>query len=265
MRTVRVSELKRWLKCRRSAHLTYQLGYYGSGIEAEIGTYVHALLAEYYSGSFPFHTEEVNPEVLATGDAMFNTYVVEVEGEGLDIGQRTMHVESRFEAEVGGVTLSGGVDHIYHDEILNGVVIRDHKTVGRWAPPAQRDYQLMTYAWLARENGIGDIVAFEHNQIKRNKRTPAAKGPFITRFQHPIRDTTLDKWGQMLSYQAIEYRNVTDAAEQTGMGVEHPQLYAIGANDCEFSCSFKDEVCGMIDEGGDYQDVLKTEFANVLE
>lgn len=263
-----MSELKRHLKCPRAAYLSYEEGWTDYGVEAGIGTYVHALLADYYRDD-----DEVRPdpelqlslEGMTIGDKMMSTYIREVEEEGLDVGQETLFVEQRYAATIAGVLLSGGIDHVYYDDTLGGVVIRDHKTVGRFMPVAQRDFQLMTYAWLARDNGIEGIVAFEHNQIKRNKRTSRAKPPFIARYQHMLDDETLDKWGSMLERQVSRFKADREEAEASGQGVESPVLWAIGANDCDFSCSFSEEICGMIDEGGDYRAVLESEFTNNRE
>lgn len=259
MRDVRVSELSLWLKCRRRTWLQYEEGYGSESLQMGIGTAFHHLIAEYHDPDFV--PEEAvtltDPDALATVDAMFTTYVTEVESQGLDVGQRTVDVERRFHEMIGGVTLTGQVDHIYFCEIAGCYVIQDTKT-GNFFETAQRDFQLMTYAWLARQAGI-EVGAVEHNIVKRNKRTSRAKPPYIQRNRHYVSAEEIEKWGDILAYIILDYVKVMDLARNTD-GAKHPMLWAKGTNDCSWWCQFSD-ICGMIDDPeADVSGVLETEF-----
>ena len=228
--------------------------------EAYIGTVLHAQLSNYY-GESTFIDDEAQEawEALEVGDQvtaqrMFSTYIDEVEQEGLDVGQSTLTVENRWELEVGGVILSGKVDQIYFDEMRGGHVIRDHKTVGQFFQTSPVDYQLMCYAVLAQAHGVKNIVAIEHNQIKRNKRTASAKPPFINRTWQPTSDSAVSKFRQQLALQADEF-----AITMRHYDLEDPEMWAIGRNDCSYTCSFTD-VCGMITSGEDFASVLEAEY-----
>ena len=228
---------------------------------ANIGTVVHAHLANYYGGAVTTEADQeawlsLSAEDQNTATKMVDTYLIEVESEGLDIGQSTMTVENRWDMEIGGITLSGQVDQVYFDELRGGHVIRDHKTVGQFFQTAPLDFQLMCYAVLARAQGVlTDIVAIEHNQIKRNKRTATAKPPYINRTWQPVTDTTIDHFTESLSCMAEDYATIFACST----GVEDPHLWAVGRNDCSFTCSFN-EVCAMISSGEDYAAVLETEY-----
>lgn len=261
MTALRVSSAATWARCRRKFAWSQEWDQDRDRTAADIGTVVHGDLAKWY-GNTPYDEEtmgaidRLSPEDLVTAGRMFDTYVNEVEQEGLDVGQSTASVENRYFADIAGQQLTGRVDHVYYDETLGGNVIRDHKTVGQFFTTAPRDFQLMCYAWLARHNGVKNIVYIEHNQIKRNKRTPGAKPPYIHRSGSVVNDKSIEAFGAELAYMLGEMGTVI---WNSGMDVEYFGLYPIGRNDCSYTCSFKD-ICGMVEDGGDYLDVLNTEY-----
>lgn len=263
---VRVSELSLWLKCRRRTYLSYELGYDSTSREAGVGTLFHQMVAE-YNAPWPLDPDEEVPDLTAEDvvmvQSMFDTYVKEVEAEGLDVSVKTYGVENRIHVEViPGLSLTGQIDHIYYDTVLDGYVIQDTKTVGQFFQTAPRDFQLMCYAWLAREEYGINVVAIEHNIVKRNKRTGQSKPPYIQRNIQPVTEEALDRFGQSLSYIMTDYQNVMHHVEEAwpeGRGVEDPTIWAKGTNECSWSCPFYD-ICGMIDDGEDYAAVLETEY-----
>ena len=265
---IRVSELKSWVRCRRQAYLGYELGYQVEGLLAGIGTAVHNELAAYYAPNQPIFNDHdlshLTTEDWAMVEAMVSTYKEEVEAEGHDIGTQTELTEIRFERDIKAITLTGQIDRLYYSDVLGGYVVQDHKTIARFASTADRDFQLMCYAWLVQDymyreyGGRERVVAVEHNQIKRNKRTSRAKPPYIDRQTRLITEEALWSWDRHLNYIVHEYKNAMNVANDS-QGVESPAIYPVGNNTCSYSCDFSD-VCGMIDDAADYTAVLDSEF-----
>lgn len=261
MRTdIRVSELSLWLKCHRRTYLQYEMGYDKDSMQMGVGRAFHTMLESYYTNNAVIIGADVDltPEDMQMVHDMFSTYVVEVEEEGLDVGQETRAGEQRLDIEIGGLTLSGQIDALVYDEILDGIIVRDHKTVGQFFNTAQRDFQLMCYAVIARKHGW-DVKAIEHNQVKRNKRTGRASPPFIRRVQWGVTERALENFERQLEQIIRDYYWDMKVAKETKTGVEHPVIWAKGTNECAWQCPFF-EICGMIDDGEDYATVLETEF-----
>ncbi len=257
--TIRVSELSLWLKCRRRTYLQYEMGYDKDEPIMGVGRAMHTLLESYYTDNHPVVQDEgLNAEDLQMVADMMSTYSVEAEEEGLDVGQVTITGEQRYHMDIGGLTLTGQVDALVYDDVLGGIIVRDHKTVGQFMNTSPRDFQLMCYAVMARAEGR-DVKAIEHNQIKRNKRTGRAKPPFIRRVTHTVTSEALDAFEGMLAYLVLEYKEVMGSLSVLDDGVESPHLWVKGTNECSWSCPFF-EMCGMIDDGADYSDVLDTEY-----
>jgi hypothetical protein len=263
---MRVSTLASWQRCPRRTYLSTIEGWDTADrnmTAAWVGTVVHAWLAEYYGGDLMSEVDTDIYEKLFVDDqvmaqAMYTTYVNEVEQEGLDIGSTTVSVENRLYGTYGGVEITGMLDRIYYDELRQGHVVQDHKTVGQFFQTSPVDFQLMTYASLARRSGVENIVAIEHNQIKRNKRTGRAKPPFVNRTWQPTNDHAIDMFEAQLNILAVNYDDIV-AEAQENQGVESPSVHAHGRNDCSFVCSFS-EVCGMLSTGEDFASVLETEY-----
>jgi len=266
--TIRVSELSTWLRCRRKAWLAYEEGWEIPGTMAGIGTAVHTRLAEYYGGVAQADeydkVKHLTPEDWGMVDAIMDTYMEEAESEGLGIGQRTVFVEKRLSMNIGGVQISGQIDHLVHDDVLGGYLVRDHKTVAQFQKTADVDFQLMCYALLVQDWALTNehhmpevtkVVAVEHNQIKRNKRTARSKPPYIDRQTRLVTYDMLYRFRKQLEHIVSDYQNVMYHAND----VHDHALYAVGRNDCSWSCDFSD-VCGMIDSGDDYRSVLESEF-----
>ena len=272
--TLRVSELALWLRCRRRTYLQYELNYDSTPRVAGIGTAFHSLIAEYHGKELTLkdvaQIESLDPEAQETVTKMCATYAVEAEADGLDVGQTTYAVEIRLNEVIGGLTLSGQLDHLYFDEVMGCFVVQDTKTVGAFFQTAQRDFQLMTYLWLVVQwlrvnypDKLGILFAVEHNQVKRNKRTGRAKPPFVQRTRHYVGLDEVEKWGDMLAYMVQDYRDVMFGAENIwpeGEGYRDPRVWAKGTNDCSWFCPFA-TVCGMIDDPeADVSAVLESEF-----
>lgn len=252
------------MKCRRRSFLQYELGYDKDEAVMGVGRVVHALLNGYYTGASmneedQYTYENLSPEDRKMCHDMFDTYVTEVEEEGLDIGQTTIVGEKRYTLEVGGLTLTGQIDALVQDDILDGVIVRDHKTVGQFMNTAQRDFQLMTYAVMAWDAGYM-VKAIEHNQIKRNKRTSRSNPPYIRRDPITVTEEAIESHRRQLAAIVSEYFAAMNVAVNLSqLGLEDPRIWAKGTNECSWQCPFF-EVCGMIDDGEDYAAVLETEY-----
>jgi len=263
--TPRQSELSTWLSCRRKAHWRYQDGWTqyetGSNIR-DVGTYVHGLLAEYYdltheSPDLRGHT--FSPADVELGDKMFRTYEPEVEARGLDRNVGVVSVEQRlFSSEFPGVdgpvTVSGKLDLVYHDLEYDCFVGLDHKTSQAFFDTADNDFQLLTYAVILADNGI-DVEFMEHNIVKRNQRTPAAKGYQVQRNRIPVAEK-LERFRPQLAQLIWEWSSGLDTS------AEDPINFAIGQKSCVWAnggCEFA-VPCAMLDDGDDYQAVLEAEF-----
>tara|TARA_B100001939_G_scaffold322449_1_gene312930 strand:+ start:2934 stop:3866 length:933 start_codon:yes stop_codon:yes gene_type:complete len=262
---VRQSELKRWTRCRRASYLQYTEGWSKPSEDSDVrgvGTHFHGLMAEYYGDVEPDENIKYNPDDVQTSQVMFDTYVSEMEETGMDAGQETVFVEERmFTApiQVAGDTfyrVSCQVDHLYRDTAIVGepLVGQDHKTSASFFNTADNDFQLMVYAVVLHDNGY-PVEYMEHNIVKRNKRTGRAKPPYTQRNRIRITSEALDWWAGYLHTMCHEHYK----AHEISTSVRSPQLYPVPDNTCSWGCDFVD-VCGMVDEGEDYESVLINEY-----
>jgi PD-(D/E)XK nuclease superfamily len=261
---IRQSELAAAHRCRRKAFIRYEMGFVPprpDGDLAGIGTLVHGLLAQYYDPAHisadldhPFSDED-----LFLGNAMFDTYVRDVESEGLDVGETTEAVELRLYARpivtrYGEVQISVQIDHIYLDQFGRRTG-RDHKTAATFFETADADFQLLTYAVVMADNGFPP-ERMQHNIIKRNKRTARSKPPYIQR-------NTIDVTPAMIAQHRAQLEEMVtawfEARFEADGDVEFEKLWAVGKNDCSWSCDYA-EICGMISAGDDYLAVLESEY-----
>ena len=259
---MRHSELNTWNRCRRKAYLQYIMGYYKeSGDAAGIGTIVHGMLAEYYKPGYRSpDLADVEPERLEYAVPMISSYVDEVERMGLDVGRETIDVELNLSTadllDVGELTCT--VDWLFRDETTDELVIGDHKTAKQFFETAPADFQLLTYAVILQDNGI-TVDAGEHNIIKTNKRTSRSKPPFIQRNRIEINEYMLDQHRAALRSMMWDRENALSIAAISGLYVKHPEIWAIGKNDCSWSCDYYD-VCGSISTGEEFLPVLQSEY-----
>lgn len=265
--TIRVSELASWQRCRRKTYIGYELGWDRVGVEAGIGTAFHTLLKGYYGNDSDITEEEwaqvheLTPEGRETVEAMYDTYVEEVETDGLDVGCVTIFQEYRIEKRlVGEMTLTGQIDHVYEDQGTGTIVVQDTKTAAQFFETAQRDFQMMCYLWLVHDQFPGCNFAIEHNIVKRNKRSGRSKPPYIQRNRVYVSYAEVVAFGKGLLHLMSEYQTVMRATEQSGAGVRFPMLYPKGQNDCSWYCPFAD-ICGMVDDpDADVEAALQMEF-----
>ncbi len=263
---IRQSTLKSWLRCRRKTYLRYGLGWVEQqhpGDVRGIGSFVHGMLAEYYGGE-EFHSSDLDfnfgPDDVTMANAMVASYINDVENNGLDAFQTTELVEQRMysvriEVEPGlFYRVSCQVDQVYYDLSFDCSVGRDHKTVKAFTTTADNDFQLLTYNVILDQNGR-TCDYMEHNLIKRNKRTAAAKPPFIQRNRIQVTEKhRASHWAQ-LENMVREYHLWMTAPE----GLQSPGIFATADNTCAWSCDYSD-ICGTISQGEDYLSALEAEF-----
>lgn len=263
---IRQSAVKRWLRCRRAAYWQYTENWIKPTEDKDVrglGTHFHGLLAEYYGGGkSPELDHKFNPDDVATSQIMFDTYVSEMEEEGLDVGQETVSVEQRLFSAPIGITadtfyrVSCQVDQVYKDTALYGspLIGRDHKTSAAFFNTAENDFQLMTYAMVLHDNDY--LVDYmEHNIVKRNKRTGRAKPPYTQRNRIRVTKEAIEEWRKYIKIILTEHL----LAHTIANDVSDRYLYPTPDNTCSWGCDFVD-VCSMVEQGEDYTAVLETEY-----
>ncbi len=284
---IRQSELSQWASCRRKTVLQYAEGWKRkrSGLilppsKADIGTLVHSGLEHYYRDNMQPHMfiaeqgkriAAEHPDGLpkAWTDAynlaflMTKGYMQWIEQTGIDAGLVITGVEREMEVywgEVAGydVFVVGHIDLEALDALGRPVLI-DHKSVqthtdGSGVP----DFQRLTYAVLRMLEDGTRYGALYHNELRRVKRTAAAKPPFYARPEIQINEAQLRKHWQHMNVIIGEIVSAR-AALDAGMPLDSPTLYPRPSRDCSWSCPYVN-VCGMMDDGADWEWYLQDVF-----
>lgn len=289
----RQSEITTWQECRRKHHFAYTIGAspIGEGLiqpaksGRDAGTLAHrGVEVINKGGSLPeAHTaitdkvDELravrNPdpllpltkeddkawwEVDRLAKAMVSNYV-EWMSQGNEIGVRVVEAEHAWEVEVPDTifTVYGTTDAIVFDQMVDGIIVRDYKSVTTFAQtPEQVDFQLRTYAWAYwQETGVVPKRA-EHLMMKRVLGTGNAKAPFFERYPIPIDEDILRRHGDQLEYRVTEMGKTLRAA---GGDPEFPGLFPNPTRDCSWKCQYR-EVCPMVDDGSDYESMIEFNF-----
>lgn len=250
----------------------------------DIGTLVHLGLEAYYKGEDPAaavasrQAEIVSAiqlnadkfgydytgipaewqETFNMANIMLDGYVQHAADEGIDAHQRTLFagVEtplSAFAGNFGGhdVYVTGTVDQIVQDVFDDSITIRDHKTVDQFTKSEvfAVDDQGLTYDWLvSRALGLR-AARFEHNMLRKVKRTARATPPFYARQSFTITDT------QRTAFEAHLHDTLTDMVRCMDGGA----LYPNPTRDCSWDCDFL-AVCPMMDNGDDAEGMLANWF-----
>jgi hypothetical protein len=274
-----MSEIRKFQRCRRSWYLQYRAGEHGLGYTVKredethessgrsLGTLVHQLIEGGEHGwkdafaAVLAEEGEPSPERakdFALAERMVSGYFEWAATEGLDVGIETVGQELKLAYEIRpGVTVTGTLDHLYFDPLLNAHVVRDYKTVQTLTQtPHQVDFQLRTYALLANLC-LPDVNvrAGEHVQIRKVKRTGStAKPPFFGRARIAI---DADEEIVHLAHLAHVLRDMTDTLYGTRYSdVRSPVLYPNPTRDCSWDCDFRG-VCAMVDDASDHEFALE--------
>lgn len=286
---IRQSELSGWMNCRRKNVLQYAEGWTRPSRDrllfppntADTGNLVHAGLEVYYRDGIPPHVFIGNQgqELAATIEGglskawadtynlaflMTKGYIEWVEETGIDAGLVITGVERELEVywgEVDGydVFITGHID-LEGIDALGRPILIDHKSVATLTEPAgPTDFQRATYAMLRRMEDGTQYAALYHNQLRRVKRSAAAKPPFYARTEITFNDDQMRKQWQtvnVLVHEIVGARKRLDAGE---IKVNDPMLYARPSRDCSWSCPFFN-ACPMMDDGSDWEWYLGSQF-----
>jgi hypothetical protein len=286
---LRMSALKKFMRCRRSFWLSY-----GHNMELppdpekpqsgarDIGTLFH-LCAEWYYRGLDWRallTEQRMDaaaegkdwdDVYLTVGRMFETFPEWLAETGADAGEHTLilpdgepAIERRFFASAGHyhgveVIIHGEPDRLVVDEATGLIICDDIKTVqGLGRPPMLGvDFQNQTYGWLLESNGIR-AQRFRHTQAKKNKRTAQARPPFFERhsvgYTEAQKATYLQHLGGLLT-DIVGAMLIADSAPDA----HHGTLYPNPTNDCDWDCDFVG-VCHMMDQGDDWRGYLADNY-----
>lgn len=283
--TFRQSDLATFIGCKRQFYLEWVEKFYPQPKQTEqdpevihirdatnsdIGTLTHRGVEAHYRGELEGEegvslndllynklvdmggsvTEKSWVSTLSYAEKMVEGYIDWVEREGVDNRLNLLDVERRLFSDVRTVgstraILTGQVDLLFHDELLDRYMIGDTKTKDKFDPPHPNDFQLLTYGvlWM-EEDGIIPETAF-HNQIKRSKRTARATPPFYERFPIPLDEDIL------LRHQKRVNRLIADAVEFVEAVREDPEKHYELAfpnlnTECSWKCSVQ-EICRVMD------------------
>jgi len=266
----RQSSFQTYAECRRKFFFIYVLGWEPKRADhkwdslSRIGTAVHADAEEHLlpAGS----TRVVAKPDLELGE---KKYVANMsrnlrawfEETGFNTGMRIVSSEEELVHDITpGVELKGTIDMVRedtfkHDEPLN---IVDFKTKAGFEPPHASDFQLRTYAWLAREDHGRTPEVVSHVQVKRIKDNARAKKPYVDYFPLTMSDTVLDNHEGHLAVMADEMEALSL------LDITDPKVYPMSKPSCEWSCRFS-AVCPLVDNGGDWERALEVDFKKAGE
>ncbi len=289
----RQSEISAWQRCRRKHHFRYERGLVpvavgprrpasshrdaGSaahkGIEVlnEGGTLeqAEAAIDEFIDelrsirNDAPLEDIVLDKEwweVWRLANSMIRNYVVWIE-EGNEVGVKVIATEQSFDVVIPGTDYEvfGQIDALVEDPIAGGLVVRDYKSVQNFSQtPMDVDFQLRTYAWATwRSLGIVPVQA-EHLMMKRVLGTGRAKPPFFERFPIHITEQILQTHEKHLIGRCAEIYAHRD------LPAHSPLMWPNPTKDCSWDCDYRD-VCPMVDDGSDYEDVLQSSFGSIDE
>lgn len=280
MVTIRQSDIRKYMGCRRQFFLENSLGakrvYSERDIElsnADVGTLVHAGVAAYYDG-----VESWDQKIREEAETMrvergFDALSWEVSNaKKVTLAQlmlaRYVHfalmADDRYTVfdtehsysvpyEVGSTTveLTGHADLLLWDEAAEGIVILDHKTVANLnQTPRPNDFQLQYYAWVHWLTTGQVPIDAGHNLIKRVGMK--GKAPHISRQLIAI------------SYESIMgVQRIVDALlpEMVRDLQEPDEVKALPnyTGECSWKCRVLD-LCDGMDDASDWQHMAETEY-----
>ena len=288
--TFRQSEIKRFIRCRRSwwlqyqlhwkkpdeypgAHHTgtmyhegvgaYRLGADRDGAEAAVYEAFHGeVKPEQVTEAHPAYAEWAKSYTLAA--RMVEGYIDWAEEEGIEVGRKSVVVEEQREQllpfRVSGhdVTVTYKADHVYEDSQLGGYVLDDLKSVATLSQtPPTTDFQLLTYSYLEGLRLGKFPVRAQHSMGRRVLRTAAAKPPFFGESGFGVSEQMMVKHAEHLHAILGDMVRVIEKADLYGL--DSALLYPNPSKDCTWDCGMLD-VCGMVDDGSDYETVLELNY-----
>lgn len=286
VRRIRQSEIRKFMRCKRSWNWSYRLGLDKDTDEepttANIGTIVHAALEEFYAhGQSPVVTvqclrrddEACNgplskkwADTYELAEIMVEGYIDWLAETGKDADYRTVQVERRLEvpfAEILGdeIIVTGQLDLLAEHTPTGLVYLRDHKTVAtlEQTPQLQIDPQMLTYAVLLKMAGT-DIAGAEHNQLRRVKRTATAKPPFYARPQVQFNEHQLRNHYRHLHGTLTEIVRAYQTLD-IDPDAHHDICPPTPTQTCGWECSAPGlSICVMEDDGSDVQLAMRDLF-----
>lgn len=278
-RRIRYSEIKRFMRCRRSWLNGY---YYGLGFPerdgeakpttASTGTLVHAALEHhYFTGGDPaafLRGQDVPEGAYAADWAKTYTLAIRmVEGymdwlaeTGADAGEHTVGCEIELEVPMGviggeDVSLVVHIDRLVYDSTWNEWIIDDTKTVASLEKGLEFDIDLqgLTYAYVV-QRALGITVSkFRHTMLRRVLRTGTAKPPFYAREPMSINAHQFSSQERHLKGVLSDMISVYQRID-ADPSAHHEACYPNPTNTCNWDCDFL-AICGMHDDGSDIQGV----------
>ena len=291
--TFRQSEIKRFMRCRRSWNLMYREGWRLPSGEApstaDTGTMVHAglaalrreedpreaVMASYLDlapmsssdpdeDSTPLYSEQWYKS-FTLADTMVEGYIPWEAEEGITAGQEYLAIEEQMEWEIPAsfgpeeatVTVTFKPDLVLRSERQGGgIIISDDKTVATLGQtPEVTDFQLLTYA-LGWWQNTGEMpIAAQHIMLRRVLRSARAKPPFYGVHSFPLNEQML------LNHKNHLYHVINDMVRVLGRAniATAPALYPNPTKDCSWDCRML-PVCGMMDDGSDWESVLQINY-----
>lgn len=286
----RQSEVTAWQRCRRKWHFRYGLGVVPVSIgprrpasgKRDAGSAAHigiaainegkslpealSLVTDYVNELRAIRNDEELPPLTKEDDkawweierlalAMTSNYVDWTE-EGNDAGVKFHAIEQAWECVIEGTSFGvfGMIDAALYDPLILGDVIRDNKSVATFGQtPEEVDFQLRTYAWAWwRLTGVLPKRA-EHLMMKRVLGLNNAKPPFFERTPIRITQRILEVHEAQLIARLKEIRS------HRQLKADAPELWPNPTKDCSWDCDYRD-LCPMVDDGSDWEDVLRYEF-----
>jgi len=288
MLSASLSEIAKFLRCRRSWYLTYYAKWAVDPAKASpvgaalLGTRIHAAMEGYYGyGIDPFvaigiiydQARAARPEFTPqlTGEQDYATIMVAgylewAAENGLDEEHDVIATEQEVETYInlsngGTARVHGKLDQIVHRRLDGAMQLRDWKTVGSLAKADLiiLDQQMRIYAaLLALTNPKLRVDGALYTMMLRSKRTARASGPFyeqvFIRYNDAEHESTMLRLTGIMDDMDRVVRQLNDGADPRRVAYHHPIT-----DRCAWDCPFV-RVCPMFDDGSRVQDAMANEF-----
>lgn len=299
--TLSNSEIQTWKDCPRKWYLTYyrELGLKRENGEAtgarSLGTRVHvALHAMYVEGANPvtvlndiyaediaFFTQAGRPEAEIIdlkkeqdlAKAMVEGFIDWLREEGIDEEYELVGAETVLQVESGvkNVFLRGKLDQRWVRKSDGARLFRDFKTVADLSRPRKklpideqmRFYHLLEYLDALQRTGHAPQWATDgglYTMLRKVKRTATAKPPFYDQVE--VSHNTEELRSMWLRVQKV-IREIIEGRTALDEGGDHRYwMRPRPSDDCSWRCDFY-PVCPMMDDGSNWEGLLKEYYAHV--
>lgn len=283
---IRQSSIKEFLRCRRKWAFDYL-----ESIEPQrdpntphphfaLGHVLHTAIEAYWQGENPMKVvldaeNAVSEASRSNGEFLskewtdiFNLLRVMVSGyptwaeSGEFHNIKVLSTEQDMEWHVGDingidVTVTGTVDRTEEDIFTGAKGVVDIKSTQSFQRSNTHSFQLLTYSVLVQET-LGwtpDFLITE--QIKKVKRTGAAKPPFYNRIETYVNGAMVDNHREHLF--EILHDMTALVGRHSVMGMESGGLYPNRTKDCGWDCPYL-APCTALDDGSNYQNIILTNY-----